>query len=244
MVLYDDPRSAWTSNQPTGRTRISATTRRGIRWHWSGNPTNRTAASPHSSCLTLVAAWERFHMSKGWNSIGYNLLVCPHARVIEGRGVDYRGAHSGSTEDNALTYGVQFMVGTGEVATSAMFDRATRLERELWEHSGRTLSSSGHRDAPDASTECPGSQIYEWAHSPHVITTPPDTEGDDDMPTAEEIAAAIMRYPTGLRYSDKTPVPYLGLIKTMNTRLGATQADLDEVQADVAEILANTEPGQ
>lgn len=228
MVTIDDPRSAWTSHVPVGRTRIAPSTRRGVRWHWSGNPTNRSAASLHSSCLTLVAAWERYHMSKGWNSIGYNLLICPHARVIEGRGVDYRGAHSGSTDDNALTYGVQLMVGTGELANAAMFDRATRLERELWEHSGRTLFSSGHRDAPGASTACPGEQIYAWAHQPHSLTTttPPSPE-EDDMPyTVDQLRAIVQSE-----------------LEEYNTRFWASPTGTGTVlRNQIAAILANQDP--
>lgn len=189
MTLYDDPRSAWTSYRPAGRVFVAPSSRRGNRAHWAGNPTRLTAASAHSSCLKLVAAWETYHRdTRGWNSIGYNLLICPHARVIEGRGVDYRGAHSGSQDDNELTYGVQFMVGTGELATPAMFARATRLERDLWEHSGRTLFSAGHRDAPGAQTECPGNQIHEWAHSPHTTTE------EDDMYTEEDRTREANRY--------------------------------------------------
>lgn len=192
MALFDDARSAWTDYVPSGRTRIAPATRDGVRWHWAG-PSPHLFGKAHSSCLSQVRGWEAYHRSKGWNSIGYNLLVCVHARVIEGRGVDYRGAHSGSTDDNAATYGVQFMVGTGDTVTPAMFDRAIVLERGLWEHSGHTLFSAGHRDAPGASTECPGDQIWKWAHAAHTLTATPTTTSpeEDDVITPADISAIV-----------------------------------------------------
>lgn len=188
MTLIDDRRSAWTTRTITGLTPVAPATRTGVRWHWAGGGTGlpddpATAAydpEDHARCLAQVKAWEEFHIrDRGWKAIGYNLLVCPHGRVIEGRGVDVYGAHSGSTAGNTTTYGVQFMLGTGERADATMLDRATRLERDLWAHSGKTLTSSGHRDDPQASTECPGDQIHTWAHSPHTLD-----EGDDMSLTA------------------------------------------------------------
>ncbi len=233
MPLYDDPRSSWTDYVPSGRVRIAPASRTGIRWHWSGNPTNLSAASSHASCLKLVLAWERYHMSKGWNSIGYNLLICPHARVIEGRGVDYRGAHSGSTADNAATYGVQLMVGTGELANVAMFDRAYYLERALWDHSGHTLTSSGHSDAPDASTECPGPQIYKWAHSTHTLSTQEDTVTQEQM---DKILAAIAAVDEAVH--DK-PVRVGTTLEPLGLTVGRTYSQVKWATSDegVAELV-------
>ena len=235
MVTIDDPRSAWTTYVPSGRVRVAPATRDGIRWHWAG-PYVGLFGKTHASCLSRVKSWEDYHRSKGWNSIGYNLLICVHSRVIEGRGIDYRGAHSGSTDDNAATYGTQFMLGQGEQATDAMFDRATRLERELWEHSGHSLFSAGHRDAPSASTECPGDQIQRWAHQTHTLTTAPSEE--DDMPTADEIAKAVHDRPVQVGTS-KEP---LGLATGRSLAAARrTEAKVDALAAGLAEVLAGIE---
>jgi hypothetical protein len=104
----------------------------------------------------------------GWSDIGYNGLICPHARAIEGRGIDYAGAHC--PDHNRLAYGWQFMLGKGEVATPAMQARMRKAYDDCCTHSKRTLAKRGHRDG--FATECPGDQIYAWVKAGMPATAP------------------------------------------------------------------------
>lgn len=161
MSIVDDTRAAWGAAPNTNPRPVAASRRVGISWHYDGGAALNLGGRPHSACLTRVKADQRFHQSsRGWADIGYNLLICQHGRVIEGRGVDLQGAHSPGVND--VHYGVQFMVGGSESPTPAAFARAVRLAGELAAHSGRSLRQWGHRDDPQASTECPGNLIEGW----------------------------------------------------------------------------------
>lgn len=195
MTMIDDHRTAWGAHPPTRTVTVAASQREGVVWHWSGNPTH-LAGKAHTACLALVRAWQAFHMAdppagRGWRDIGYNLLVCPHARVIEGCGVGTVGAHSPSW--NTHRVGVQFMVGTGEKVTPAMFARAQQLHRDLEHYAGHDLLDNCHHDDPKTSTECPGAQVHTWVKSgapdvPAPAPTPPSnpTPAPTPNPTPQE----------------------------------------------------------
>jgi hypothetical protein len=113
----------------------------------------------HAGCLARVKQDQAFHMdSNGWSDIGYNGLVCQHGRAIEGRGIDYVGAHC--PDHNTTGYGFQFMVGGAQQPTDAAKARMRRLYDDATAHSKRTLAKRGHRDG--FATACPGDQIYAW----------------------------------------------------------------------------------
>lgn len=161
MALIDDTRSAWGARASTNPQHVAAGSRVGISWHYPGGSSTITPSSDHKRCLSQVLAWQRFHQSsRGWADLGYNALICQHARVIEGRGLDLIGAHSPGV--NVTHYGVQFMVSGDTLPTPAMLKRAVQLRADLEKRSGRTLRQWGHRDDPAASTACPGDAIERW----------------------------------------------------------------------------------
>lgn len=169
------PRSAWGAAPFRGTPKYVATSARsGIMAHWNGGILNVT---DHSGCLRAVKSMQDYHQnSHGWGDIGYNLLICQHAQVINGRGIDYQGAHCPNF--NRSDFGIQFMVGKDanrvQSITSEMFAAAAELFIFLDSISGKTLIRRGHRDG--ISTECPGSQAYMFMHSgvtPLPILTPP-----------------------------------------------------------------------
>jgi len=183
VPIYDDSRAAWNARPSNNPRPIRPSSRLGISWHYDGGSPLNLAGQHHSACLARVKADQAFHMdTRGWADIGYNLLVCQHGRVIEGRGADLQGAHSPGV--NATHYGVQFMVGGAEAPTAAAWSRAAQLAAQLREHSGRSLRNWGHKDDPQASTECPGSVIESWAH--RLGTTPTPTPTEDDMFTQQD----------------------------------------------------------
>lgn len=163
MPIYDDSRAAWGALKSTNPRTVAPGSRTGVSWHYPGGFLKLTPASSHESCYSQVRAWQRAHQAKGWADIGYNLLICQHARVIEGRGADFRGSHSPGV--NVVHYGVQFMVSGTDAPTGAMLARAVQLRAALEAHSGHTLRQWGHKDDPAASTDCPGPWIESWVHA-------------------------------------------------------------------------------
>lgn len=174
MATWDDTRRDWNARPPTRpNTTVPHKSRTRRVWHWAG-PATGLAGKPHSACLEMVRSWQAFHQSKGWKDIGYNGLVCPHARTIEGRGLAYSGSHSPGW--NTTGWGVQFMVGEGERVSEAMQARAVILAQDLERLAGHDLLDAGHRDDPEASTSCPGPQIEAWvkAGGPERAPAPPE----------------------------------------------------------------------
>ena len=57
--------------------------------------------------LDLVRRFQAAHMAKGWVDIGYNTLVCPHGRVIEGGEGRLGAAHGREPPLDAGVAGVQ-----------------------------------------------------------------------------------------------------------------------------------------
>ena len=198
MPLFDDSRAAWGAapNKSGSGTYVAPSRRIGVSWHYNGGSKRGLAARPHSACLTMVKAIQRMHQSgNGWQDIGYNLLVCPHGRAIEGRGADVVGAHSPGV--NVTHYGVQTLTGGSEALTPAQIARMQQLDADLRSRSPLTREW-GHRDDKAASTECPGDYIESlvkagtFTRKP-ASTTPVATAQKDwfDMATSADLDKAI-----------------------------------------------------
>lgn len=180
MSILDDTRTDWRARRPTGSLTVVAHARRvGRVWHWNG-PALHLFGQPHAKCLEAVRSMQVFHQDvRGWNDHGYNALICPHARAIEGRGLDKAGAHSPSW--NTARYGIQLMVGQGEKATPAMLARAARLAQDLEALAGHDLDDKPHRDDPKVSTACPGDQVTAWVRAAGPETKTPTTTRKDPL---------------------------------------------------------------
>ena len=70
---------------------VARSSRRDFAAHWDGGPTPTTPAGE----LSLLKGYERYHNSKGWGGLGYNLAAGPvTGKVYEARGLDRVGAHT------------------------------------------------------------------------------------------------------------------------------------------------------
>jgi hypothetical protein len=207
MAIFDNTRADWNARPPTRpRTTVPWADRIGVSWHWIGPGRGILATSSHSLCLELVNRWQLQHQTRvndPWKDIGYNALVCQHAKAIEGRGLQYQGSHSPGV--NWEHVGVQLMVGDlGPSPSPAMYDRAARLRADIAGLGKNIRRDWSHRDDPQASTTCAGNTIQAWVDSggPTKSTTPPPPE-EEDMPTVGEIWAAQVG-PTSDRHSVAT----------------------------------------
>lgn len=187
MSIWDDTRADWGATPTSGMAFVPAARRDEFFNHYDGANPLGLANQPHSACLAKVKADQRFHMgpSRGWSDIGYNGLICQHGRAIEGRGLDYAGAHC--PDHNTRGYGIQFQVGGNEAPTQAAKDRMRRLYDDLCKRSGRQLAMKGHRDG--LATLCPGDIVYAWvkAGMPYSGSTPAKT-GAATTYTREDVA--------------------------------------------------------
>jgi len=158
MALFEDSRADWGASKATWNHHVSPSQRTRRVWHYPGGPTGIKESDDHARCLRLVKAWQSYHQSKGWGDIGYNFLICVHARAIEGRGRDWVGTHCPGW--NTIGWGLNVMRGTGETTTDAMFARGVALAQDLERATGYDLWDNGHRE--NYPTNCPGDQIQAW----------------------------------------------------------------------------------
>ncbi len=190
--LCDDTRSDWNARPPLRPlTAVDLSRRTEFFVHYIGKGSPNFAGRPHSQCLAQIRDWQHQHQTtprkkgKLWKDLGYNAVVCGHARLIEGRGLECEASHCpGHTRRG---FGVQFMVAGSERPTEAMFARMRRLYDDLVRLKGGTLAKRGHRDG--ISTNCPGDVVYRWvlAGMPATTSTPglitiSTTEEDDVTP--------------------------------------------------------------
>jgi len=162
MPTFDDTRADWHARPPLrALTAVPLSRRTEFFTHYIGPGAPDFAHRPHADCLEQVRVWQGFHQSKGWKDIGYNALVCGHARLIEGRGLSYSGSHC--PDHNTTGFGVQLMVAGDETPTPAMYARLRRLYDELCTAKGGALAMRGHRDG--TATECPGDIVYGWVQA-------------------------------------------------------------------------------
>lgn len=119
---------------------------------------HHTAGEEHGA--EGVRSIQRFHMNgRGWSDIAYSFLVDDDGTIYEGRGVGVVGAHT--KDDNSSSHAICAMGNfdvrepTDEMVAAIGELAAAGKERGWW---GEV--TGGHRDAPGASTACPGRHLY------------------------------------------------------------------------------------
>jgi hypothetical protein len=129
----------------------------GIAIHWTGSATG-LSASDHSRCASVVRSIQAYHLNiPGYSDVEYNLLVCPHGFVFEGRGVGKKSGANGTTDSNARFYAICALVGIGDSQPEALITGVRRALRLL-----RNAGNAGKALRPHSSfvsTACPGDRI-------------------------------------------------------------------------------------
>lgn len=181
-AVWDDVRAAWGAVASTNPVTVDPSKRTGFMVHWNGPKVGLTDLSSHAACLTTVKGIQTFHMTDPahlWADIGYNGIVCPHGKAIEGRGIDIQGAHC--PDYNVSAVGIMFLVGEGDIQKQAMLDRGRKLYDDLCAMYGHSLTKLVHSDGTQ--TDCPGPALTSWVRAGMPVTAPPDP--------VEQILAAI-----------------------------------------------------
>jgi hypothetical protein len=141
-----------------------------------------------SSTADTARAYARFHIrDRGYLDVGYSFIIAS-GRVLEGRGPGVQGAHTATR--NAVSHGICIAGDyTSRTPSGADLDALTALLRhgatEGWWPSPEL--SGGHRDAPGATTRCPGNGLH-----PLIARINRDAKEDDVALTAEQERALAM----------------------------------------------------
>ena len=118
-----------------------------------------------------AGAFDKAHRDRGWDELGYHFVITNGDGGVDGEvevGTRWRkqkhGAHCGGTPDNEYNeYGIGICL-VGDFTESLPSDAQLRALEALVDYLVQTYSVSpraviGHRDAPHASTACPGDQL-------------------------------------------------------------------------------------
>lgn len=157
------PRSEWGARAPRSTTGLNA---KQVTIHWAGTPSGNPV---HDQCDNVVRSFQAYHMDgHGWADIAYNLIVCAHGYVYEGRGRNTKSAANGDSNSNSASYAICYLLGKGEPFTEAA--KAAINEAALY------LVPSGpswtfHRRW--TGSECPGDTIIAWVKAGHPGTPKP-----------------------------------------------------------------------
>ena len=172
------PRSGW-AHRPARSTPVRIPDRLPRRWLHHG--------AAGTSSIATARAYLNHHLDgNGWDDIGYSWLIA-EGQVLEGRGVGRQGAHTQG--DNSSSYGV---VICGNYQTRRPSDRDLEALAWLLAHGHRQgwfpapELTGGHRDAPGASTTCPGNVLYRMI--PQINAT---VEEDDMTPEQDRMLRNI-----------------------------------------------------
>ncbi len=134
--------------------------------HWAGTPSGNPS---HAHCAAVVRSFQAYHIhTQGWADIAYNLIVCAHGYIFEGRGLGKRSAANGDTGPNSASYAICYLLGTGEPFTDAAKD-AINDAAELLVPGARTWQK--HRFW--TGSECPGDVIIRWVDAGHPRASAP-----------------------------------------------------------------------
>lgn len=169
-------RAEWGARKPdNGHTRVASNS--GVKIHYLGSP---YTAGDHSTCAGYMRRVQRDHMDgNGWADFAYNLAVCEHGYVFEGRGANAQNAANGNTTLNRNHFAVLAFVGSsGHTApTPAQVNGIKEAIGYLRQHgAGREIR--GHRDG--YATSCPGGPLYALVQS--GVLEPGTGSGKPDQP--------------------------------------------------------------
>lgn len=154
------PRAEWGAKPPKSLPMRIGTVD-GVAVHWEGPP---IGSSPHDDCAERVRSIQRYHqVTKGWNDIAYNFVVCPHGRTFEGRGWGVRSAANGTQLANEHYHAVCYLGGEGDPFTDAARSAIVQAVAE-----SRRRYPAGSAVCPHSvfrPTACPGDIIRRWLAS-------------------------------------------------------------------------------
>lgn len=186
-------RSQWGARPPKSRRSISDTNK--IYVHHSV-----TAGTGGAQEVRQI---QTFHMDgRGWADIAYNWLVDDDGVIYEGRGWNVAG---GATKgENTTSIAVCYLGNADDQdPTDAAKAGINTVIAQATADMGKQ-DVRGHRNAPGASTVCPGRHLMQW-----LVNGRPDGTDEEDMDWRDETAFIMMveqkyKY-TGPNHRDPTP---------------------------------------
>jgi len=148
-------RSQWGARSPNGSGNSLTGSGKGVALHWEGPEMGQRE---HSACDNLMRSIQNYHMdTQGWSDIAYNLAVCEHGYIFEGRGKGKGSGANGTSDANHNYPSICALVGENDPQPTAL-DNGIADAVAMLRSWGVGSTLKGHRDF--VSTSCPGNSIY------------------------------------------------------------------------------------
>lgn len=183
-------RAEWKARPPTSTTPISLPAPKLYLHHAAG------AVVPGDDSVTdadlqRIKNIQNYHMdTQGWTDIAYNYLLDPDGYWFEGRTHKFKGGATAGENSVSLAICVMGNYET-QKPTSRLISSIAELVRyghgQGWWPDQIT---GGHRDAPNASTSCPGRYLYAEIPTINALAL-----AGEDMPLSQADLDAIWQYP-------------------------------------------------
>lgn len=167
-------RSEWGAPASSAAAYIAGT--RGVKVHYLGTA---YSSRSHDRCDDYVRDIRASHLAnkvENYADIAYNMLVCEHGYVFEGRGAHKRTGANGNVTLNSQHYAVCALLGSSGLTkpNDDMLNGIRDAIDYLREQGNAGSEIKGHRDG--YATSCPGDPLYAWvkqgAPRPSGTTTP------------------------------------------------------------------------
>lgn len=130
----------------------------GIYLHWPASNTD-FAALDAERIATVLRGYRRDHQdNRGWFDFGYGAAVDMAGRTYQGRGLDMEVGSNGGSASNSGAGSILLLAPVGGKPSAAMVDATNGLLAQYGDKYGKGFIE-GHRNSPDASTDCPGDTI-------------------------------------------------------------------------------------
>ncbi|MFE6866000.1 peptidoglycan-binding protein [Kitasatospora sp. NPDC057692] len=185
-------RSEWGARPPRND-HPPVSSNQGVKVHYLGSP---YSAGEHGTCAGYMRKLQNSHMDgNGWSDFAYNLAVCEHGYVFEGRGRNAQNAANGNTTLNRGHFAVVAFVGdSGHTSPTAEQVAGLRDAIAYLRANGAGGEIRGHRDG--YATDCPGGPLYQLVTSGALEPG----AGSPPAPGAEQPAEPTNEPPAPARY--------------------------------------------
>lgn len=209
-------RSQWGA-RPANGTGNALGSPKGVTVHYEGP---KMGSRTHDKCAALVRSIQRYHqVTKGWSDIAYNLVVCEHGSIFEGRGAHRGNAANGSTASNLVRFSVCALVGAGDATPVAMLDGIRDAIDYLRKVGGAGSVIDCHSD--HRATACPGDALRAWVRkgAPRSGASKPPASSIPSLPKppVKKPAPALPAFPGVTRPSSRVN----GATRAFQSRLKA-----------------------
>lgn len=109
----------------------------------------------------------QWHQAKGWQDIGYNIVIPRDGTIQIGRPMDYQGAHVEGYNSSAL--GICLVGGVSEADPKKAENNFTEKQfaalldaLRFCRRYAPTVKIQGHRDFPNVAKDCPSFDVRAW----------------------------------------------------------------------------------